>query len=345
MRVAVLGATGVVGREMLRTLAERRFPADEVVALASPRSEGAQVPFAGERLTVRRVADEAFEGVDIALFSPGATASREWAPRATAAGATVVDNSSAFRMEPDVPLVIPEVNGDALEGHRGIVANPNCTAITALMAVAPLHRAAGLQRMVISSYQSVSGAGQRGIDELIEQVDKIGDRQHELARPDADALPAGDVFGVPIAYNVIPRGGPFEADGWTGEEAKLRQESRKILSMPDLPVAATVVRVPVVVGHSTSILVELRDELTPQAARDLLGASPGIEVVDDPERDRFPTPIAAAGRDEVLVGRIRPGDLPRSLLLFASADNLRKGAALNAVQIAERLSASRASRP
>ena len=338
MRVAVLGATGVVGREMLRTLEERDFPVDDLAALASPRSDGAHLPFRGAEVTVRAVSEEAFEGVDVALFSAGATASRTWAPIAAGRGATVIDNSSAFRMEPDVPLVIPEINGETLPGERGIVANPNCTAITALMAVAPLHRAAGLERMVVSSYQSVSGAGQRGVDELIEQIGKIGDTQHELARPDVRSLPAGDVFGPPIAYNVIARGGSFEDDGWTSEEAKLRDESRKILGLPDLPVAATVVRVPVVVGHSVSVLVELREELTPDAARRLLAETPGVEVVDDPANDRFPTPLDAAGRDEVLVGRIRPGDRPRTLQLFASADNLRKGAALNAVQIAERLS-------
>ena len=340
MKVAVLGATGVVGREMLRTLEERRFPADEVVALASQRSDGVRLPFRGEELVVRPVAEDAFRGVDVALFSAGATASREWAPRAVEAGATVVDNSSAFRMDPGVPLVIPEVNAGSLDGHRGIVANPNCTAITALMAVAPLHRAAGLSRLVVSSYQSVSGAGQRGVDELVEQVDKIGDRQHELLRPDHGALPRGDVFGPTIAYNVIPRGGTFDADGWTSEETKLRTESRKILDLPDLPVAATVVRVPVITGHSVSVLLELERELPPDRARALLEEAPGVSVVDEPEADAFPTPLDAAGRDDVLVGRIRPGDRPGTLLLFASGDNLRKGAALNAVQIAELLSRS-----
>ena len=340
MRVAILGATGVVGREMLRTVEERRFPADEVVALASPRSDGVRLPFRGAELVVRAVSEEAFRGVDVSLFSAGASASREWAPRAVEAGSTVVDNSSGFRMDPDVPLVIPEINASALEGHRGIVANPNCTAITALMAVAPLHRAAGITRLVISSYQSVSGAGQRGVDELVEQVDKIGDRQHELLRPDHAALPRGDVFGRTIAYNVIPRGGTFDEDGWTSEETKLRTESRKILGLPELPVAATVVRVPVVTGHSVSVLAELERELPPDQARRLLEDAPGVTVVDDPEADGFPTPLDAAGRDDILVGRIRAGDRPGTLLLFASGDNLRKGAALNAVQIAELLSGS-----
>ena len=336
-RVAILGATGAVGREILRTLEERAFPADEVIALASPRSAGARVPFEGGDLEVRAVSPDAVEGVDLALFSAGAARSQEWAPAATAAGAVVVDNSSAFRMAPDVPLVIPEINGDAVAGHRGIVANPNCTAITALMAVAPLHREAGLRRLVVSSYQSVSGAGQRGVDELLEQVEKLSGREHELARPDLDALPVGDVFGRTIAYNVIPRGGSLEDDGWTSEETKLVNESRKILGLPDLDVDATVVRVPVVVGHAVSILAELERPLSADDARGMLRAAPGVEVVDRPGTDTFPTSIDAAGRDEVLVGRIRAGSRPGTLLLFAAGDNLRKGAALNAVQIAELL--------
>ena len=337
MRVAVLGATGAVGREILRTLEERGFPADEVVALASPRSAGARIPFRGGELEVRAVSAGGFEGVDLALFSAGGDRAREWAPAATSAGAVVVDNSSAFRMDDEVPLVIPEINAEAVSGHRGIVANPNCTAITALMAVAPLHRRAGLRRMVVSSYQSVSGAGQRGVDELLEQVEKLSGREHELSRPNAEALPAGDVFGRTIAYNVVPRGGSFEPGGATSEETKLVNESRKILGLPDLDVDATVVRVPVVVGHAVSILVELDRKLSVDEARDTLRAAPGVAVVDDPAADMFPTSIDAAGRDEILVGRVRAGSRPGSLLLFSAGDNLRKGAALNAVQIAELL--------
>ena len=333
----MLGATGAVGREMLRTLEERRFPLDELVPLSSARSAGVRLPFAGDVVSVRAVDRAAFEGVEIALFSAGADASREWAPVAVAAGATVVDNSSAFRMEPEVPLVVPEINGEALEGHRGIVANPNCTAITALMAVAPLHRAAGLSRLVVSSYQSVSGAGHRGVAELLEQVEKLRGAEEDLARPDLDALPAGEVFGRTIAYNVLPRGGTFDPDGATTEETKFVNETRKILGLPHLEVAVTVVRVPVIVGHSVSIYAEFEEDLSPEAARLALARFPGVEVVDDPLRDAFPTPIDAAGRDEVLVGRIRSGPRRRSLQLFASGDNLRKGAALNAVQIAEAL--------
>jgi aspartate-semialdehyde dehydrogenase len=338
MRIAILGATGVVGREMLRTLEERSFPVDDLVPLASPRSEGIPVRFRDEEIPVRAVEHAAFDGVDLALFSPGATASREWAPRAVGRGAVVVDNSSAFRMEPDVPLVIPELNADSLAGHLGIIANPNCTAITALMAVGPLHRAAGLTRMVVSSYQSVSGMGRKGVQELLEQVEKLRGQEDELGRPDAASLPAGDVFGRTVAYNVLPRGGTFDDEGVTSEEQKMVDESRKILDAPDLEVSATVVRVPVVVGHSVSIHAEFSQDISPDEAREVLGAAPGVEVVDDPSSDRFPTPLDAAGRDEVLVGRIRrAAGRQDALLLFSSGDNLRKGAALNAVQIAERL--------
>jgi aspartate-semialdehyde dehydrogenase len=253
----------------------------------------------------------------------------------------VVDNSSAWRMDPQVPLVIPEINGDAAAGHRGIVANPNCTAITALMAVAPLHRAAGLVSLVASSYQSVSGAGQHGVRELLEQVEKLRGHEDELLTPDPRILPTGDVFGPTIAYNVIPRGGTFEPDGSTSEETKFVNEARKILGVPDLAVAATVVRVPVIAGHSVSMMASFRRDVPPEEARALLAGSPGVEVVDDPAADRFPTPLLAAGRDEILVGRIRRAPPheghQEALLLFASGDNLRKGAALNAVQIAELL--------
>jgi aspartate-semialdehyde dehydrogenase len=338
VRVAVLGATGAVGRQMLRTLEARAFPSDELVALASSRSAGVRLPFGEEELTVRAVEDGAFRDVELALFSAGATASREWAPKAVSEGAVVVDNSSAWRMDPQVPLVIPEINAEAAATHRGIVANPNCTAITALMAVAPLHRAAEMTSLVVSSYQSVSGAGQHGVRELHEQVEKLRGHEEDLVHPDPEALPTGEVFGLSIAYNVIPRGGTFEADGSTSEETKLVNECRKILGAPGLAVAATVVRVPVVAGHSVSVMASFGRDLPPEEARDLLAAFPSIQVVDDPRRDRFPTPLEAAGRDDVLVGRIRraPGHR-NALLLFASADNLRKGAALNAVQIAELL--------
>jgi aspartate-semialdehyde dehydrogenase len=337
MRVAVAGATGAVGREIVRILDERRFHLEELVPLASSRSEGSRLRFRGEDVPVRRLEDESFQGVDLALFSAGASISREHAPRAVAAGSMVVDNSSAFRMDPGVPLVIPEINGDLLRGYRGMVANPNCTAITAMMAVAPLHRAAGLRSMVISSYQSVSGAGERGVRELMEQVEKLRGQEDDLRSPDDPrGLPSGEVFGRTIAYNVVPRAGSFEDDGTTSEERKLVDESRKILGLPELRVSATVVRVPVVVGHSVAVLAEFDRQIAPGEARGALAEFPGVRVFDDPTTDVFPTPLDAAGGDEILVGRIRRAYLDRAdaLLLWAVGDNLRKGAALNAVQIA-----------
>lgn len=336
MHIAVAGATGAVGREMLRTLEARGFPATELIPLASHRSEGTRLQFGGREVEARRLDAESFEGVDLVLFSAGAAASREHAPRAVDAGAVVVDNSSAWRMEPHVPLVIPEINPDAARGHSGIIANPNCTAITALMAVAPLHRAAGLRSLVVSSYQSVSGAGERGVRELLEQVDKLRGQEEDLRAPDGEALPSGEVFGRTIAYNVLPRGGTFEPDGVTSEEVKLANETRKILDLPELPVAATVVRVPVLVGHSVSIYAEFDRQIAPGEARLAMADFPGVRVVDDPSSDLFPTPLDAAGSDEILVGRVRrAGERADALLLWATGDNLRKGAALNAVQIAE----------
>jgi aspartate-semialdehyde dehydrogenase len=338
MKLAVLGASGAVGREMVRILEERGVPADEVVPLASPRSEGVRLPFRGGELTVQAVSERSFNGVDLALLSAGAETSKQWARRAADAGAVVVDNSSAFRMDPDVPLVVPEINAPALAEHRGIVANPNCTTITAVMAVAPLHRAAGLRRMVASSYQSVSGAGQRGVRELLEQVEKLRGQEEDLARPDPASLPAGEVFGRTVAYNVLPRGGVFEEDGSTTEERKLVDESRKILDLPELEVAATVVRVPVVTGHAVSILAEFDRQISPGEARLAMADFPGVLVMDDPTSDLFPTPLDAAGRDEILVGRVRrAGERLDALQLWTVGDNLRKGAALNAVQIAESL--------
>ncbi len=337
MRVAVVGATGAVGREMVRILEERAFPADELIALASPRSEGRRIRFRDEDVTVRPLSPEALRGVELSLWSAGATVSRAVVPEVAAAGTSCVDNSSAFRQDPGVPLVIPEVNPEALDGSPRIVANPNCTAITAIMAVAPLHRAAGLRSMVISSYQSVSGAGMKAILELADQVEKLHGTEEQLVRPDHDSLPAGDVFGRTIAFNVLPLQGGVEGD-WTGEEHKLMAEPRKILGLPDLEVHATVVRVPVVTGHSVSVFATFSRPLAPGEARDVLTAAPGVKVVDDPAAGLYPTPLEAAGIDDVLVGRIRQAEgREDSLLLFACGDNLRKGAALNAVQIAERL--------
>jgi aspartate-semialdehyde dehydrogenase len=337
MKVAVVGATGAVGREMIRTLGERNFPVDELLPLASARSAGLEIPLNGRAWTVRELSEEALAEADLALLSAGATVSRSCVPAAAAAGVICIDNSSAFRMDPQVPLSIPEVNPEALEGSPRIIAVPNCTTITSMLAVAPLHRAAGLTSLVLSSYQSVSGAGQQGVRELLDQVEKLRGEEASLARPDPGTLSSGEVFDAPIAYNVVPKIGDFETSGFTGEEAKMMAEPRKILGLPDLPVVATSVRVPVLVGHGVSILATFSRPLPVDEARAAIGAAPGVELLDDPDRGVFPTPMAAAGRDVGLAGRIRavPGR-DDQLALFACADNLRKGAALGAVQIAER---------
>ena len=323
---------------MVRILEERSFPLDELIPLASPRSEGVQIPFRGEQHTVHALTHERLRGADIALVSAGAAVARACVPPAAEAGTVCIDNSSAFRMDPGVPLSIPEVNPEALEGSPRIVAVPNCTTITAMMAVGPLHRAAGLRRLVLSSYQSVSGAGQKGIRELAEQVEKLHGQVEELGHPDPDALPVGEVFGKTIAFNVVAKIAAFGEGGFTGEEEKMMAEPRKILGVPDLDVAATAVRVPVPVGHAVSIHATFSRPIAPDEAREILANAPGVELRDDPANGVYPSPLESAGRDEVLVGRIRaaPGH-DDTLLLFSCGDNLRKGAALDAVQIAEHL--------
>jgi aspartate-semialdehyde dehydrogenase len=337
-RVAVVGATGAVGAELLKILEERRFPVRELVALSSARSAGRSITFRGEPLTLRELTLEALDGVDVSLSAAGASVARGFVRESAGAGTVCIDKSSAFRMEPDVPLVIPEVNPEALEGSPRIVAVPNCTTIVAMMALAPLHRAAGLRSIVVSSYQAVSGAGRGGSRELAEQLDKLHGQVEELGHPELDALPTGDVFGKTMAFNVLPKIDAFTEDGSTGEEVKTVHESRKILGLDDLDVAATCVRVPVPVGHSVSVLARFERAISPDEARGLLAEAPGVEVRDDPELGIYPSPLEAAGIDDVLVGRIRrAGDHDDALLLFACGDNLRKGAALNGVQIAERL--------
>jgi aspartate-semialdehyde dehydrogenase len=340
MRVGVVGATGAVGRTILQLLEERGFPADEVVPFASPRSEGKHLPFRRADLVVRATSGRWFEGIDLVLASAGARVAREVIPPAAAAGTVCIDNSSAFRMDPDVPLVVPEINPEALDRHHNIVANGNCTAITALMPVGPLHKAFRLRFLVTSSYQSVSGSGMKGVRELAEQVEKLHEGVEALTGPDHAALPVGEVFGRTIAFNVIPHVERFDPDGsgFTTEELKMGNEVRKVLGIPDLMCAATAVRVPVVTGHGVSIFARFDRTVTSAGAREVLSAAAGVTVVDDPARGAYPTPLDAAGRDDVLVGRIReaPGD-DHALLLFAAGDNLRKGAALNAVQIAELL--------
>ena len=338
LKVAVVGVTGAVGTEMLRILQSRSFPVDELVPLASARSAGRTIPFAGADIEIRKLSLDALRGVDLSLSAAGASVAREFLRPAAEAGAVCIDKSSGLRMEPDVPLVIPEVNPEALEGSPKIVAVPNCTTIVAMMALAPLHRAAGLRSIVLSSYQAVSGAGRGGTQEFAEQIGKLHDQVEELGRPDVDALPVGDVFGKTMAFNVLPKIDRFEDDGSTGEETKTIQESRKILGLPNLYVAATCVRVPVPVGHSVSVLARFSRAIAPEEARDLVAAAPGVELRDDPANGVYPSPLEAAGRDEVLVGRIRraPGH-DDALQLFACGDNLRKGAALNGIQIAEKI--------
>lgn len=324
--VAVVGATGVVGREFLQILEERQFPVSEVRLYASGRSAGEALLFRGREVVVQNLARADFEGVDLVLSSPGAAVSREFAPRAVAAGAVVVDNSSGFRMEPDVPLVVPEVNPEAVRRHRGIIANPNCSTIQLVVVLWPLHRAFGLRRVVVSTYQAVSGAGRKAMEELMSQcVALLNQRPVRIEK-----------FPHQIAFNVLPHIDVFEEDGSTREEAKVVRESRKIMGLPDLRIVATAVRVPVMNGHSESVYVETERPCPPEAVREVLAAAPGVAVYDDPAEAAYPMPLLASGRDEVFVGRIRRDDsVENGVALWVCADNLRKGAALNAVQIAE----------
>jgi len=326
--VAVVGATGAVGAEMIKVLEERDFPVQRLVPLASERSLGRSVTYMEKDIPVEVLGNDSFKGVDIALFSAGGGVSREFAPIAAASGAVVVDNTSAFRMDPDCPLVVPEVNpGDLADwAKKRIIANPNCSTIQMLVAIAPLHREACVRRIVVSTYQAVSGAGIEAMEELSKQ---------------AVALFSGgqlktEVFPYRIAFNCIPHIGKFLEDGSTEEEQKMVQETVKIMGDPDIRVAATTVRVPVFCGHSESINVEFADPITPERAREILKDSPGVEVVDDPSLCKYPLAINATGKDPVYVGRIRKdGSVENGLAMWVVSDNLRKGAALNAVQIAE----------
>ena len=337
MRVAVVGATGAVGRTMLRILEERNFPVDELVPLASERTAGTRIRFKGDEHTVGVLSPDALGGVDIALSSCGSAVAKTWIPAAAEAGTVCIDNSSAFRMEPDAALVIPEINPEAFDAEPKIIAVPNCTIITALMAVAPIHRAASLRSLIVSSYQSVSGAGQKGVRELAEQVEKLHGMEEELAHPDPNSLPVGEVFGKTIAYNVVAKIDVFDEEtGYTFEEIKMMREARRILSMPNLDISATCVRVPVPVGHSVSVYATFDRPVSVAEAREVIAAAPGVQLRDDPAKGVYPSPLEAAGIDDVLVGRIRkPDGHDDALWLFACGDNLRKGAALNAVQIAE----------
>ncbi len=344
LSVGVVGATGQVGAVMRRLLAERELPVGKVRFLASSRSAGTRLPWAGADVVVEDAEAADPTGLDLALFSAGAAASRQLAPRFADAGTVVVDNSSAWRLDPDVPLVVSEVNPEAIEqalapGGRRIVANPNCTTMAAMPVLKPLHDAARLVRLVASTYQAVSGSGLAGVDELDKQVRQVVDRASELTHDgSAVQFPTPTNYVAPIAFNVLPQAGTVVDDGTyeTDEEQKLRNESRKILDLPKLPVSGTCVRVPVFTGHSLSLNAEFARPLSVERATELLVAAPGVELAD------VPNPLHAAGRDASYVGRIRqdegvPGG--RGLALFVSSDNLRKGAALNAVQIAELLAA------
>ncbi|EME18706.1 aspartate-semialdehyde dehydrogenase [Rhodococcus triatomae] len=341
LTIAVVGATGQVGAVMRALLEERKFPADTVRFFASARSAGKTLPFRGEEIVIEdaaAVSDEDLKGIDIALFSAGATLSRAQAPRFAAAGATVIDNSSAWRKDPEVPLVVSEVNPEeAKNPPKGIIANPNCTTMAAMPVLKVLHDEAGLQRMIVSSYQAVSGSGLAGVEELVGQVRAVvGDAEKLVHDGSAVDFPEPQKYVAPIAFDVIPLAGSIVEDGSgeTDEDQKLRNESRKILGIPDLLVSGTCVRVPVLTGHSLSINAEFGNPLSVERAKELLADAPGVELVE------VPTPLAAAGKDPSLVGRIRqdpgvPGG--RGLALFVCGDNLRKGAALNTIQIAELL--------
>ncbi|GAB4214412.1 MAG: aspartate-semialdehyde dehydrogenase [Sandaracinaceae bacterium] len=327
--VAVLGATGAVGRKMLEVLAERRFPVREVRALASPRSAGSTVPFGGASLKVAPVTAEAFEGVDVALFSAGSGPSKEWGPIAASKGAIVIDNSSAWRMDADVPLCVPEVNLAAARVRpRGIVANPNCSTIQMLVALAPIHRVSRIRRIVVSTYQAISGAGAQAVEHF---------RAQARAFAASEPMPKGPI-GKQLAGSLLMEWKRDATVGYQEEELKMIHETRKILGDPEIRVSPTTVRVPVVNGHSESIAIELEHPMTAREARAILASAPGVRVVDDFAAGLYPTPLDADGRDEVLVGRIRE-DLgnPGGLMLWVVGDNLRKGAATNAVQIAEGL--------
>ena len=327
-KVAVVGATGAVGEVMLAVLEERKFPVGELVALASERSAGGTVNFGTGELVVQDLATFDPAGVDIALFSAGGAVSKEYAPKFAAAGAVVIDNSSAFRQDADVPLVVSEVNPEAAKDRpRGIIANPNCSTMQLLVALAPIHRKAGIERINVATYQSVSGTGRKALEELGRQT--AGLLNFQTVEP--------EVYPVQIAFNVIPHGGDFTDNGYTTEEMKLVHETRKILDDDTIRINATVVRVPVFYGHSEAVNIETRDKLSASEARQLLQAAPGVEVVDEHVDGGYPTPVThASGNDAVYVGRIRD-DLSheRGLNLWVVSDNIRKGAALNAVQIAE----------
>jgi aspartate-semialdehyde dehydrogenase len=342
--LAVVGATGAVGSVMCELLSARKNVWGDIRLVASPRSAGRTVVVRGEELTVQALAPEVFDGIDVAMFDVPDEVSAEWAPIAASRGAIAVDNSGAFRMDPDVPLVVPEINPEQVRNRpKGIIANANCTTLAMIVAVAPLHREYGLRELVLASYQAVSGAGQIGIEVLHDQLVKIaGDRTLGSRSGNVRQAIGEDLgpFPAPLALNVVPWAGSLKDGGWSSEEMKMRNESRKILGLPDLKVSATCVRVAVVTGHSVAVHAVFGTEVDADGARDVLRHAPGVILVDDPAAGEFPMPIDAVGTDPAWVGRIRRSlDDPRALDFFVTGDNLRKGAALNTAQIAELLAA------
>ena len=339
-RLAVVGATGAVGAVMLSLLDERAAPWGDIRLVASARSAGRKLAVRGEQLEVQALAPQIFDGVDVAVFDVPDDVSAQWAPVAAERGAVAVDNSGAFRMDPEVPLVVPEVNPEAMHDRpRGIISNPNCTTLSMIVAIGALHRRFGVEALVVASYQAASGAGQAGIDTLYEQIEAVaGARDVGQVAGDVRKSIGGALgpFPAPLALNVVPWAGSAKPDGWTSEELKVRNESRKILGLPDLRVSATCVRVPVVTTHSLAVHATFAREVSAGEAREVLRTAPGVVVLDDPAGTEFPTPADVVGTDPTYVGRIRRAlDDPKALDLFLCGDNLRKGAALNTLQIAE----------
>jgi len=326
--VAIVGATGMVGQEFVRVLEQRSFPMTSVKLYASDRSHGRKMKVRGEEVEVKETTPDSFKGIDIALFSAGADISKQFSPIAARTGAVVVDNSAAFRMDPEVPLVVPEINPEDIKKNKGIIANPNCSTIQMVLALYPLHRVTPIKRLTVATYQSVSGTGLAAVDELT--------GQSKLVLEGKKATPK--VYPYQIAFNVLPEIDVFLENGYTKEEWKMVEETHKIMHAPDIAISATCVRVPVMIGHSEAVQVEFSRPMSPDEARSILSKAPGVTVVDDPSKRVYPYPVMAAGRDDVFVGRIRKdASHPNGLVLWIVSDNIRKGAALNAVQIAERL--------